>query len=142
MRLVFTLRLQSTFKYLKFQIKQVLSQTLSTKPHRNFMFFLIRRSRNVITNIFKNTLLQWKFAYIYNGKPPDVESSARGYFVKKNIFWFRKVFVGKTCMVGLFLRDRSRNSLCNKTWLLVDVRYCHKDLHFRNDRGSETTSGY
>ena len=53
--LLFTLRLQFIFKYLKSQNKRVLLQTRSTKPHTNFMLFLFRRSRIVITSLFKNT---------------------------------------------------------------------------------------
>ena len=34
--------LQFTFKYLKSQNEQVLSQTFSTKPHKNFMPFFIK----------------------------------------------------------------------------------------------------
>ena len=51
-----TLRLQFTFKYLKSQNEQELSQIFSTKPHTIFMHILSRRSRVVITNLFKNTL--------------------------------------------------------------------------------------
>ena len=87
--LLFKLRLQLSFKYLKSQNKQVSLQTLSTKPHTNFMHFFLRHSRTVTTNLFKNTLVQWKFVYI-NGIILDVESSTRGYFVKKKIFYFSK----------------------------------------------------
>ena len=57
LNLHFTLRLQFTFKCLKPQKERVLSQTVLTKPHTNFMHsFLSRHSRIVITNLFKNTL--------------------------------------------------------------------------------------
>ena len=56
--LPFMLRLQFIFKYLKSQNKRMLSQTISTKPHTNLMLFLLRHSRIVTTNLFKNTLPQ------------------------------------------------------------------------------------
>ena len=56
LRLRFTLRLQFTFKHLRSQNERVLSQTFSTKPHKDFMHLLSRRSRIVITILFKNTL--------------------------------------------------------------------------------------
>ena len=109
--LLFKLGLKFIFKYLESRNKRVLSQTLSIKPHTNFMhFFLLRRSRSVITNLFKNTLLQYLFTY--NGKTLAVESSTRGYFVKKKILYFSKT----THIVRIFSQRRIQEPLQYIRW--------------------------
>ena len=56
----FTLRLQFIFKYLKSQNKRVLSQTLSTKPHTNFMHFFVKTLWNCDNQSFQEHTVSMK----------------------------------------------------------------------------------
>ena len=47
-----------------FKISRCYRKLFQLNHIRTSCFFLLRRSRIVITNLFKSTLLQWKFVYI------------------------------------------------------------------------------
>ena len=64
LNLLFTLRLQFIFEYLKSQNKRVLLQNFELNHIGTSCIFLLRHYRTVITNLFKNTLLQLKFVHI------------------------------------------------------------------------------
>ena len=131
LNLCFTLRLQFIFKYLKSQNERVLSQTFSTKPHTNFVHFLSRRSRIVITNLFKNTL-QRKSASMKICldimETLNAESYVRCCFVEKKILYFRKVFDETTHIGGLFSRRWLQEPLQNISWstLQQDLTACRR----------------
>ena len=78
--LLFALRLQFIFKYLKPQASVIAK--LATKPQTKFMHFFITTIQNCDNQLCFNENL-----FTYNGKTLDVESSATGYFVKKKILY-------------------------------------------------------
>ena len=62
--LFLTLEVAVYFKYLKSHNKQCYRKHFHLSHIQTSCFFLLRCCRIVMTNLFKNTLLQWKFVYI------------------------------------------------------------------------------
>ena len=96
---------------------------------RTSCIFLSRRSRIVITNLFKNTLQRESASMkicLQIMETLNAESSARWCFVEKKILYFRKVFGETTHIGGLFSKRRLQESLQNIRWstLQQDLTAC------------------
>ena len=86
----FTLRLQFIFKYLKSQDKRVLSQTLSTKPHTNFMHFFVKTLWNCDNQSFQEHTFSMKICLYIMEK---LESSTRDILSKRKYFHSAKQLI-------------------------------------------------
>ena len=94
--------------------KWVLSQTVSTKQHKNFMHFFIKTLQNCDNQSFQENSTEKvcfnESLFLYNGKALGAESSTTGCFVEKKILYFWKAFGETNHTGGLDW------ALCNKTW--------------------------
>ena len=114
-RLQLSLRFTEVAVYfLKSQNEWVLSQTVSTKQHKNFMHFFIKTLQNCDNQSFQENSTEKvcfnESLFLYNGKALGAESSTTGCSVEKKILYFWKAFGETNHTGGLDW------ALCNKTW--------------------------